>query len=99
MRLKVAGDLAFVRPEVLPSTSASGLHLVHEREFVPMVGEVIALGEGPRSRNGTLLPHFVSVGDRVIFAPEVYQEVQFQQETLLVMSEHDITGIIQEAVA
>lgn len=96
MRIRVPGDLVFIRPEPLPSVSETGLHLVHEREFVPMVGEIIAIGEGPRSRNGTLLPHHVAVGNRVIFAPETYQEVQFQQETLLVMSEDDIAGIIEE---
>ncbi len=86
----------FIRPEQLPSITDTGLHLIHDRQFTPMVGEVIAIGEGPRSRNGTLLPHHVAVGNRVIFAPETYQEVQFQKETLLVMSEDDIAGIIEE---
>ena len=96
MKLRVSGDLAFIRPEVLPSKSEAGLHLVHERDTSIYCGEVVALGEGPRSRNGTLLPHHVRIGDRVIFAPENYQEVQFQKETILAMAEDDILAIIEE---
>ena len=85
-----------IRPERLKSVSEAGLHLVHERDTSVCCGEVIALGEGPRSRNGTLLPHHVTIGQRVIFAPENYQEVQFQKETILAMAEDDILAIIEE---
>lgn len=97
MKLRVAKDLVFIRPEVLPSMSGQGLHLVHERDTSTVCGTVVALGEGPRARNGTLLPHLVKLGDRVIFAPENYQEVQFQQETILAMAEDDILAIVEEA--
>lgn len=96
MKLRVSGDLVFIRPEALPSRSEAGLHLVHERQSSTVSGHVVALGEGPRSRNGTLLPHHVQIGDRVIFAPENYQEVQFQKETILAMAEDDILAIIEE---
>lgn len=96
MKLRVAGDLVFLRPEKLPSRSEAGLHLIHERDTSVCCGEVVAVGEGPRSANGTLLPHHVRIGDRVIFAPESYQEVQFQKETILAMAEDDILAIIDE---
>lgn len=96
MKLRVSGNLVFVRPEKLASKSETGLHLVHERDTSICCGEIVARGEGPRSRNGTLLPHLVKLGDRVIFAPENYQEVQFQKETILAMAEDDILAIIEE---
>ncbi len=99
MTLRVRGDQVFIRPDALPALSDAGLHLVYERDQSTICGRIVAVGDGPRSRNGTLLPHTVHVGDRVIFASENYQEVHFTKETLLAMAEDDILAVIEESAA
>lgn len=96
MKLRVRGELAVVRPEQLPAQTDSGLWLVHEGQSYSMKGTVVALGEGPRSRGGALLPHVVSIGDKVIFPKEAGEELVFKKETLIVMRETDILAIIEE---
>ena len=94
MMLTVLGDRIFVRPENQPDQTDSGLHIVYDRQISTMRGEVIAVGEGPRSKKGKLLPHIVDKGDRVIFSPDSGSEVQFERETLICMFEDDVLAVI-----
>lgn len=87
------GDRIFVRPDTMPEQSEAGLVLVLEQrpEFT---GTVVALGEGPFTKNGARLPHFVKRGDRIVFSPSSGQELYFENEKLLAMSEWDVLAVI-----
>ena len=47
MNVTVIGPRVFVRPDNLPETSESGLHLIHDRSKSTMTGTVVAVGDGP----------------------------------------------------
>lgn len=94
MKLKVKGDLVFVKPAEQPKYSDSGLELIYNRQHSTMRGTVIALGEGPRSRNGTLLPHLVKLHDHVIFSPDAGQELHFEKEVVMCLPEDEILAVI-----
>lgn len=94
MILTIPGDRVCVRPEALPEQTASGLWMPHDRSQSVMLGEVVAVGDGPVSPRGVRLPHQVSVGDRVLFSPDTGAEIIFDKETLLIMAEVDVLAIV-----
>ncbi len=95
MILRPTGDLVFVKPDVQPTRSEGGLHLVYDRQQSTMRGRVVALGEGPRSRGGTLMPHHVAINDAVVFSPDAGEELHFEHDLLVCLPEDDILAVIQ----
>lgn len=96
MKLKLRGDLVFVRPLSQPDRSDAGLHLVYDHQQSTVRGNVVAVGDGPYTANGVLLPHFVSVGDDIVFSPESGEELIFEKETLIALREWDVLAIIDK---
>jgi chaperonin GroES len=95
MMLTVVGPRVFIRPDEMPKMSSDGLlHLVSERSNSTMTGVVVALGDGPRSRSGKLLPHDVSVGDHVLFSPSSGEELIFEKDLLVSLLEDDILAVV-----
>lgn len=96
MKLRARNDLVFVRPDRNPEQTASGLHIVHEKQHSTMRGTVLALGDGPIGK-GKRLPHVVDKGDRVIFSADVGEELVFEKETVICLRETDILAVIEES--
>ncbi|MCR4339553.1 MAG: hypothetical protein NUW01_06665 [Gemmatimonadaceae bacterium] len=94
MKLHMRGDRVAIRPDQQPTQTASGLHLVYDRQQTTMRGTVIALGDGPLIK-GTQVPHIVTVGDKVIFSPDSGEELSFEHDVLLVMRELDILAVVE----
>jgi len=65
----------------------------------PSEGEVIAVGEGPRTEKGELIALAVKVGDRILFGKWSGSEVRIEGEDLLITKESDILGVIHGASA
>lgn len=58
-------------------------------------GTVVATGPGRYLDNGELIETNVSVGDKVMFAPNSGQETEIEGETYLVMTVMNIIGILK----
>lgn len=97
MKVRVCHDRVFIRPDKQPDMSEGGLHLIYDRQHSTMRGTVVALGDGPVTAKGVRLPHTVAVGDRVIFSPDVGEELFFEKESVIAMSEEHILAVIQES--
>ena len=61
----------------------------------PQQGEVIAVGEGKRDKDGKRLPLDVKPGDRVLFGKYSGTEVKIDDEELLILREDEILGIVE----
>ena len=94
MNLTVRGDRIFVRPDMQPTQTESGLHIVYDRQQSTMTGTVVAVGDGPVTRKGVKLPHIVSVDERIVFSPDSGEELIFEREVLLSMKEEDVLAVI-----
>lgn len=90
------GDRIFVRPDPYPEKSQAGIWLTQMDHNLDFTGTVVAVGEGPTTKAGVRLPHFVHVGDRVLFSPMSGQELFFENKTLLVLREDDVLAIIDK---
>src|SRR6266481_9326268 len=65
----------------------------------PQEGEVIAVGAGKYKEDGSRQALDVQVGDRVLFGKYSSSEIVVDGETLLIMREDEILGIITRAGA
>jgi chaperonin GroES len=62
----------------------------------PIVGEVIAVGNGKVNDQGTLVKLEVKVGDRVLFGKYSGNEVKLDGEDRLILREEDILCVIEK---
>ena len=60
----------------------------------PLQGEIIAVGKGKLLDNGSLRELDVQAGDVVMFSTYAGTEIKIDGETLLMMREDDILGVI-----
>jgi len=61
----------------------------------PQEAEVIAVGPGKVTKDGTRQPMGVKVGDKILFGKYSGSEVKLDDEEYLIMREDDILGVIE----
>ncbi len=93
MNLKPLGDRVIVKRDEAEDKTASGLYLSREAKEKPQTGEVIAVGEGKRDKDGALIPLPVKVGDKILYGKYGGTEVTVDEEELLIVRADDIYGV------
>ncbi|AEI35624.1 MULTISPECIES: co-chaperone GroES [Francisella] len=94
MNIRPLQDRVLVRRAEEETKSAGGIILTGSAQEKPSEGEVVAVGNGKKLDNGSTQPMDVKVGDKVLFGKYSGSEVKVNDETLLMMREDDIMGII-----
>lgn len=74
--------------------SKGGILLPDSAQEKPKEGTVIAVGPGKTNEEGVVEPLTVKEGDRVLFGAYAGTEITMEEETLLIMSEDDILGVL-----
>ena len=95
MNIRPLQDRVVIRRMEEERTSAGGIVLPDSATEKPAQGEVIAVGNGKVLNSGESRPLDVKVGDKVLFGKYSGNEVKLGEETLLVMREEDIMGVIE----
>jgi chaperonin GroES len=88
--LKPLGDRVVVRAISKEEVTVSGIVLPDTAKEKPQEGEVVAVGPGRVTDDGTHLPMELREGDKVIFSKYAGTEVKIENQDLLIMSERDI---------
>ncbi len=60
----------------------------------PQFGRVVAVGNGHRTKQGTLTPLCVKEGDRVLLGKYSGNEVSIEGPTYVVMREDEVIGVV-----
>lgn len=94
MNIRPLQDRVLVRRSAEETKSAGGIILTGSAQEKPSQGEIVAVGNGKKLDNGSTQPMDVKVGDKVLFGKFAGSEVKVGDETLLMMVENDIMGII-----
>jgi chaperonin GroES len=94
MNLRPLSDRVVVRRMEEEKTTAGGIVLPDSAKEKPVKGEILAVGEGKRADNGTVIPMSVKVGDKVLFGKYSGQEIKVDGQEVLVMREDDIIAIL-----
>ncbi|PIR70595.1 MAG: co-chaperone GroES [Candidatus Niyogibacteria bacterium CG10_big_fil_rev_8_21_14_0_10_42_19] len=98
VKIKPLGDRVLLEPlskDELEGKTASGIVIpdTAEKERSEQ-GKVIAVGEGRRAENGTLIPISLKKGQRVLFSKYGPQEIKVDGKDYLIVKEEDILAII-----
>jgi chaperonin GroES len=93
--IKPLHDRVIIQQEKQEEKTKGGIIIPDTVKEKPLIGKVIAAGEGRRLENGTLTPLSVKKGDRVLFARYGGTEVELDGEKYLIMREDEILGILE----
>lgn len=96
MNIRPLHDKVLIKRLEEEKTTASGLIIPDSASEKPSKGEVLAVGKGKTNSNGNVIALEVKVGDTVLFGQFAGSEVKVDNETLLIMSEDDITAVIEK---
>jgi chaperonin GroES len=96
-KIKPLNDKVLVeRLESLEKT-AGGIVLPDTAKEKPTEGRVLAVGAGKRTDKGERIAPSVKVGDKVLFGSFAGTTVREQGKELLILDEHDLLGVIDDA--
>lgn len=86
-------DRVVVQPKEAEEKTASGIIIPDTAKEKPQQGLVLAVGPG-RVENGTMVETTVKEGDTVLYGKYAGTEVTLDGETVLIMRESDILGVV-----
>jgi len=94
MAFRPLHDRVLVRRIEAEAKTAGGIIIPDTAKEKPQEGEVVSVGTGARSDDGTVHPLEVKAGDRILFGKWSGTEVKVDGEDLIIMKESDILGIV-----
>jgi chaperonin GroES len=95
MKFRPLHDHVLVRRLDSEERTAGGIIIPDTAQEKPTEGEVLAVGSGGRSDDGTVTPLDVKQGDRILFGKWSGTEVKLDGEELLIMKESDIMCVFE----
>ena len=98
-KLVMLGDRVIVRRDPSEDKTPGGPYIPKTAEKESCLGRVVAAGPGKTTDQGTVLPMTVKAGDHVAFSKYGHTEVVLGGETLLIMHEGELLGVIEEVRA
>ena len=95
MKIRPLHDRVIVKRQEAETKTAGGIIIPDSAKEKPQEGEVVAVGNGIRKEDGTLLPLDVKAGDKILFSKYAGTEIKIDGDELLMMKEDDIMGVIE----
>ena len=96
MKIRPLQDRILVKRLASEEKTAGGIIIPDNAKEKPMEGEVVAIGNGKRLDDGSLLKPDLKVGDTILFSKYAGSEVKIDGDEHLVMREDDILGVVQK---
>ncbi|MDE2939025.1 MAG: co-chaperone GroES [Chloroflexota bacterium] len=84
------GERIIIKPIEQEQTTRGGIFLPDTAKEKPQEGEVIAVGPGRATDEGSRIPMELSVGDRVIYSKFAGTEYKDGDDEYLIMRESDV---------
>jgi chaperonin GroES len=91
---KPRGDRVFIKVSDSDQTTAGGILLPDTAQEKPQVGEVVQVGPGKRSDDGSRQAPEVSVGDKVLYSKYAGTDIKLGGNEFVLLSEKDILAIV-----
>ncbi len=96
MKVKPLHDRILVQRIEEEERTKSGIIIPDTAKEKPIMGKVIAVGDGRILENGQKVSLTVKEGDRVLFGKYAGTEVKIEGEEYLIMREDDVLAIIED---
>ena len=94
MTFRPLHDRVLVRRLEAPKKTAGGIIIPDNAKEKPQEGEVVAVGSGTSTDDGTIIALDVKAGDTILFGKWSGTEVKLEGEDLIIMKESDVLGVI-----
>jgi chaperonin GroES len=94
MKIKPLSDRVVIRALEAEEKKQGGIIIPDTAKEKPQEGEVVAVGPGKVTDNGTKIEPSVKKGDRVLFGKYAGTDVTVDDEDYLILRESDILAII-----
>ncbi len=95
MNLKPLNDRVIIKSSEAEEQTKSGLVIPDTAQEKPQRGEVVAVGAGKLSDDGTRLPIDVEVGDVVIYGKYSGQEIKVDGEEYMILKADEIYAVVE----
>jgi len=97
MKIRPLYDRIVVKRIEEQETLRSGIIIPDSAKEKPQEGEVVAVGQGKRLEDGTLVALDVKTGDRILFGKYSGNEIKLDGDEYMIMREDDILGVLDAA--
>ena len=94
-KIQPLADRVVIQALAEAEQTRGGLYIPDTAKEKPQQGEVVAVGPGKLSDEGTRLAPDVSVGDRVLYGKYSGTEVTVDGEEFLILRESDILAVLK----
>ncbi|WP_207801954.1 co-chaperone GroES [Pontibacter arcticus] len=92
--IKPLADRVIIAPAAAEEKTKSGIIIPDTAKEKPQRGDVVAVGEGKVSEQGTLMQPQVKVGDQVLYGKYAGTEISVDGNDYLIMRESDILAVL-----
>ena len=96
MKLNPLHDRVVVKRVEADTKTSTGIIIPDNVAEKPDQGIVLAVGQGKRTAEGTVIPMTVAVNDKVLFGKFAGQAVKIKGEEVLILNEEEIYAVIEE---
>lgn len=96
MNFRPLHDRICVEPVEQESTTKGGVIIPDTAKDKPMQGKVLAVGQGHKKEDGEVVPLDIKEGETVLYGRWSGSEVTIDGQTVLIMRESDVMGIIEQ---
>jgi chaperonin GroES len=80
-------------------TVKGGIVIPDTAKEKPQEGEVVAVGNGKKEKDGKVVPLDVKAGDRILFGKYSGAEIKMDNEEYLILREEEVLGILEGKAA
>ncbi|MBF0312360.1 MAG: co-chaperone GroES [Oligoflexia bacterium] len=94
MLVRPLQDRVLVKRVEAETKTKGGIIIPDSTKEKPSEGEVVAVGSGHRSSDGSIRALDVKKGDRILFSKYAGTEIKIEGTDYLIMREDDILGVI-----
>jgi chaperonin GroES len=96
MKLRPLHDRLVVERSDATEKERNGIIIPDSAKEKPQQGNVIAVGNGKRLEDGTLIPLDVKVGDRILFGKYGGSEITVDGHDYLILREDEVLAVLTE---
>lgn len=96
MKLRPLDDRVVIRQLEAEEKTAGGIILPDTAKEKPQMGKIVAVGPGKLADDGKRTKMTVKKGDKVIYAKYIGNDVEIDGDKYVILSEHDILGIVEK---
>ncbi|WP_456434406.1 co-chaperone GroES [Thermosulfuriphilus sp.] len=96
MKIRPLHDRILVQRIEEEERTKGGIIIPDTAKEKPIMGKVIAVGDGRVTESGQKIPMVVKEGDRILFGKYAGTEVKIEGEEYLIMREDDVLAVIED---